>query len=82
MPPPLNTNGKLGVTLTLELTQVYNVEELKHEFSAAFSLGINWIDKRVEFNNLEEFIDRNILGPSEKDKIWTPKLVFQNTKNI
>ena len=41
---------------------------------------MSWFDKRITFSNLLEDITKNSLSKKEKSQVWTPRLVFENTK--
>ena len=42
---------------------------------------MTWVDSRVDIYNLKKFATLNTLPESERNKIWVPKLTFNNTKN-
>ena len=48
-------------------------------FRTQFKLFIEWSDSRIIFHNLHENQGLNSLIQEEKQKIWTPTLVFDNT---
>jgi hypothetical protein len=80
--PPKNLNGgPLKTNVSLELSNINNVEELKMEFTLRLKVTISWFDPRIQFKNLREEEDNNIIGPAEMQKIWLPFLLFSNSND-
>ena len=50
-------------------------------FTVKFSLRLEWKDERLIFYNLNENPQSNIIDEQNKDKIWIPPLIFNNTFN-
>ena len=48
-------------------------------FRNQYRLYMEWFDSRVTFYNLQENQGLNTLIQEEKDRIWTPSLIFDNT---
>ena len=46
----------------------------------AYELSMTWLDPRLLFYNLKDQIELNVLTKDEKIRIWTPILVFDNTR--
>ena len=46
-----------------------------------FMLSLKWYDSRLQFYNLKDNIDMNSLLYEEKQKLWVPKIVFDNTES-
>ena len=45
-----------------------------------FYLHFTWFDSRLTYFNLREDTGLNELSPEEKQKIWIPVMVFDNTE--
>ena len=60
---------------------VLNVDEINEEFYISFNLKTQWYDSRLKFNNLKKQEDLNVLTPAQHSSIWTPNLIFHNTKS-
>ena len=60
---------------------VLNVDEINEEFYISFNLKTQWYDSRLKFNNLKKQEDLNVLTPAQHSSIWTPNLIFYNTKS-
>ena len=48
-------------------------------FRSQFKLYLQWLDSRVTFYNLHGNQGLNTLVQDEKQKIWTPSMIFDNT---
>ena len=77
VPPPLR--DKFEVALSIELMDIQDITEVDKTFEAPFTLYLSWIDKRLKYKNLKDNTVLNLLSKEEKSKIWSPKVVFQNT---
>ena len=55
-----------------------------HEFltiQVQFYLHFSWLDSRLTFFDLRDNPALNSLSPQEKELLWVPVLVFDNTEN-
>ena len=55
------------------------IGEVAMLFRNQFKLYMDWFDSRVTFYNLNANQGLNTLVEEEKQKIWTPSLIFDNT---
>ena len=46
-----------------------------------FHLMLEWKDHRLEYHNLKQGFAGNTLSEFERQNIWTPTLVFENTEH-
>ena len=60
---------------------IFEVDEVQSLLTLKLKLTLRWIDRRHKYFNLDRNSDKNTLSASELEKIWTPYLVFANTKN-
>ena len=49
-------------------------------FELQLIMGVKWFDARLNFNNLRQKKSSNVMGPVEKNSIWFPAVLFENTK--
>ena len=56
------------------------MDEINSAYEAQFTLIISWFDKRLVFNNLNTKTAKNSLSNKEREELWVPKVVFENTK--
>ena len=60
---------------------IFEVDEVQSLLTLKLKLTLRWIDRRHKYFNLVKNSDLNTISESELDKIWTPDLLFANTKN-
>lgn len=78
---PPTVSGLLKIDLSFYMDTVLSLDEIKEEFYISFTMMTQWYDSRLKFNNLKEQVDLNVLTPSQHNSIWTPNLIFYNTKS-
>ena len=69
-----------GVKLKVDLLKVLQINEVGMLYETQYSMNLEWLDPRITFYNLHEDQGLNTLMEEEKGKIWTTKLIFDNTK--
>ena len=67
------------VKIKIELLKILEIGEVEMLFRNQYRLYMEWFDSRVTFYNLQENQGLNTLIQEEKDRIWTPSLIFDNT---
>ena len=60
---------------------VQDIQEVAQYLELKFRIKFQWKDARVTFYNLKENEEMNSLSPDEKTSLWTPTIVFWNTKD-
>ena len=50
-------------------------------FYISYTMTVQWLDSRLQYNNLKQQEDLNVLTPGQHGVIWSPQLIFQNTKS-
>ena len=73
--PPKNAMVKINV----ELLKVLELDEVAMLFRTKYTVNLEWLDSRITFHNLHKNQGLNTLVESEKQNIWTPRLIFHNT---
>ena len=68
------------VKLSIDLLKVLNIDEVSMLYETQYIVNLEWLDPRITFFDLHEDQGLNTLVEEEKLKIWTPKLIFDNTK--
>ena len=72
----LSTINKCHPSILLLL----QIDEIGETFYVSFNQDAAWIDPRLVYKNLKRNTDLNVLSEDETDAIWTPQIVFYNTK--
>ena len=74
--PTLNADYSTRVNVSVDLFNIFDINEVTSEFSMIFQIYLEWKDPRLKFFYLNGDIEKNII---DKD-VWIPKLVFANQK--
>jgi hypothetical protein len=67
------------IKVKIELLNVLEIGEIGMAFRSQFKLYMEWFDERLTFHNLHEGKVTNRMVKSEKEKIWIPTMIFENT---
>ena len=68
------------VKLRVDLLKVLQIDEVAMLYETQYTVNLEWLDPRITFYNLNENQGLNTLVELEKEQIWTPKLILDNTK--
>ena len=85
--PPIMRGNNINVTIpadvkiNITLEDVSSIKEAENEIKVKFSMTINWYETRAIYHNLKLDKSQNMLEEDDVSKIWTPNLVFQNSKD-
>lgn len=77
-PPPPEGSKVLEIKFKLEILSFPSIKTQDLTFDTTFKLILQWQDLRLSYKNLKDGKTINILSNSEVQKIWTPKIWFQN----
>ena len=72
---------KLKVYTKIQILNIFEVDEVQSLLTLKLKLILKWIDIRHKYFNLDKNSYMNTLPASKLEEIWTPELVFINTKN-
>ena len=75
--PPLTSTG-LEIKIGIDLIFIHQIDELNMKFNSKLKLSMEWNDWRVKYNDLKK---KNILSYEERQQIWTPILIFDNSED-
>ena len=79
--PPSETNT-LPVEVSSQVWVILDIREVTQVIKLQFELSMKWFDSRLLYYNLKDDEKMNSLLPDEKQKIWVPKVIFQNTEKL
>ena len=79
-PPPTKGESRANVVLAVSVEEILKVDEIGQVFHVKYILSSTWIDIGLTYHHLKVNPDQNILSEVEKSSIWTPKVIFANTK--
>ena len=74
----------VGLGLGWVLTTIYvdhqDIQEVAQYLELKFSISLQWMDARVVYYNTKPDQNMNSLTLEEQQALWTPTIVFWNTK--
>ena len=79
-PPTLSNEGLVNIDVSIIMDTILKIDEIDEVFYLSFKLITQWFDSRLVYNNLKRKIDLNVLTPSQQVSIWSPQIIFDNTK--
>ena len=78
--PPLGPKGTVGLTVDVTINGILDISEVGGTFRVQFVLAVSWMEPRISFYNLKEEKPMNSLLSVEREQIWTPTLIMDNTE--
>ena len=78
--PPVTDGKPVEVKVYFIIDAIQNIKEIDMDFSAKFTISLEWYDARLQFSNLNEGNFTNLASPEKISEIWIPPLIFNNTK--
>ena len=81
--PPVRgiTDTKIKIEISVDIIDILEINELSSLFQVQFYLHLSWYDSRLTYFDLRNDTGLNMLSPIEKQEIWFPVLVFDNTEH-
>ena len=77
-------NKELSVCINISfiLEDILDVNEVDESFVTKVVIQREWFDSRLTFKNLKQHHYLNALSEKDRELIWSPKVVYQNIKNV
>ena len=69
----------LDLNISVDLSEIREIEEVKGTMIIKFTFTRLWIDNRINFTDLNDSQTRIL--PEEKELIWLPWTIFENLKH-
>ena len=60
---------------------IQDIQEVKQYLEMKFKVSLHWLDARLAFYNIKHDENMNSLSLDEQLSLWTPTVVFWNTKD-
>jgi hypothetical protein len=79
-PPPLDNQTKAVIGIAITIHSILKIDEIRETFYVSFTQEVSWTDPRLVYHNIKRNTNTNVMSAQETEAIWTPKLVFYNTK--
>ena len=86
-PPTLKSDtteqmdDKIVIDVSADIISILDIDEISSIFQVQFFLHFTWYDSRLIYYNLKTDTGLNTLSPEEKQQLWIPVLIFDNTEN-
>ena len=84
--PPIGKRGAaddsaapVRVQISITLMKVVEIEEVDHSIHLQFQISLQWKEPRATYQNLKKDTTLNALSTSDKNDIWLPLVVYDNT---
>ena len=78
--PPGSPEDPLNVTVSVDLLRLVDINEEDYSIDIQFEISLMWKDERVRFHNLKQRETLNALTEEDVEKLWLPKVIFENTE--
>ena len=79
-PPMQKDDQRIPVNVSMSISAISNIHDIKESFQAKFAIILEWYDNRLTFYFLRTSTSSNLIGGEEKSLIWIPPLIFNNTE--
>ena len=73
-------NQPLDIFISFDIFMLSEFLEVSFSYRAKFLITVKWYDHRLEFANLKPSMFKNLIGSPEKDSLWIPPLIFNNSE--
>ena len=80
--PPLTDEPLAKILLKVEIISVLELIEVDAIMTLQYKLSFKWMDTRISFQNLKGYDFLNTVGSNDARKIWHPKVVFFNNRDM
>ena len=82
-PPSMSSacTDEVNVTLSFEIFKISKFLEVGHSFNMKFLIIAKWLDNRLTFRNLKDNVFKNVVGTQQKNLLWIPPLIFNNSED-
>ena len=79
-PPPKKYSNVSKIFISVDIEEILKVDEIGKVIEIKFIFYATWIDSRLTYQNLKMNPNLNVLQLDSQKKIWTPVIIFRNTK--
>lgn len=80
--PPSKGQLLADINISVDIVSVLDLIEVDSVMTVIFKLTLRWRDSRVTFRNLKDKSFLNMVGRDDASKIWYPRVIFYNTRNM
>ena len=66
---------------SVDLMVIQDIQEVAQYLEIKLKVSLQWLDARITYYNIKPDKNMNALSLDEQLALWTPTIVFWNTKN-
>ena len=78
--PPIRIDfEKTKVNVSMKIMAINNIHDIQETFQAKFSISLEWYDNRPTYYYLHKSNMSNLIGNEERNRLWIPPIIFNNT---
>ena len=70
------------MNITAKVKNVLEIKELEGFWQSKVTFELEWLDSRLEMQNLKVDENFNLLADEERNSIWFPEIIFGNNDNV
>ena len=79
VPPVISEKEKVNVSISISILKLVDIKEEDYSIEIQFSIILKWKENRAKYHNLKHEKDLNALTKEEIQKVWLPKVIYENT---
>ena len=81
-PPPLYLSAsKMPLETNMTIEAILDLDEVNSLMRLQIKMDLSWIDPRLDFVNLKEDPNMNLLNLDQKKSLWLPEMIFNNNQD-
>ena len=80
-PPPMDNQTEHVVYYSLDIKNIFEINEKDGFFRCKIYLKRKWYDRRVTFQNLKNDAAANMINPEDQSLLWRPFSIYNNVED-
>ena len=77
--PPISSREPIDLVVSMNVLKFVDIEEDDYSIEIQFEITMKWKEKRATYQNLKNRDSLNALMKVDYEKLWLPKVVYENT---
>ena len=77
--PPIASKDLVIVDVSIDLLKVVDIDEEDYSIEIQVEITLKWRENRAAYQNLKKTISLNALTDEDKNMLWLPKVIYENT---
>ena len=67
------------MSISIDILKLVDIKEEDYSIEIQFSITLKWKENRATYQNLRHSTSLNALTREDIDKLWLPKVIYENT---